>query len=186
VAKRFTRKTLSGLHGIYESSAVVERHEAFSFLFKYESLEFKVSGPFYKSPSLFKQEVSEQFKAIGGTKVRGARKHLNYRLTEYLATVAKINKHLNLAAPPSWRDADEHFRWLVDYQIPPCNTYRQIARNVKKDESTVREGIRRSASLIGLTLRSSHADKRVGRPKGARDKKPRRRAESARQKLRGN
>ena len=179
-------RRLSGLHRLYQSSAAVEEHNAFSFRFRYETLEFEVSGPFYKSPSAFRQEVEVQFRAVGGSRIRGARKYLDHRLREYFAEVDKVKIELDLVTPPSWRKADDFFTWLVDYQLPPCKTYRQIAREVKKHEKTVREGIQRVASLIGLTLRSSDADKRLGRPKGARDRARRRRVDRRREKVRGN
>jgi len=65
-------RRLSGLRGLYQSSAAVEEHDAFSFRFRYETLEFEVSGPFYKSPSAFRQEVEVQFRAVGGSKIRSA------------------------------------------------------------------------------------------------------------------
>ena len=177
---------LSGLHSIFQSSMAVEARHTFLFRFSFEEVTFEVSGPFYKSPTAFRQEVENHFKAANGPKLRGARKHLAYELGEYLEKVGKINTELNLTLPPGLRKADVYFTWLVDYQIPPGKNYRQIAREASKDEKTVREGIQRLASLIGLTLRSNEADKHLGRPKGAKDRASRRRVERRSEKVRGN
>jgi hypothetical protein len=168
-------RRLSGLHGICESSMSVEDRGAFSFTFKDGSVQITVSGPFYKSIAAFKREVNNRFSEADGNKIRGARKLLEHRLNEYLDSVNKITKELNLAKPRNWRKFDEHLRWLVDHQVPPCKTYRQIGRDALKDEATVREAIRRCASVIGLTLRSNEEDKKLGRPEGAKDRRPRQR-----------
>jgi hypothetical protein len=175
-----------GLHSRFQSSAAVEERDALLFRFKYDTVQFELSGPFNKSIAAFRQEVEVQFKTVGGPRIRGARKHLDYRLREYFAEVDKVTVELDLTAPPSWRKADDFFKWLVGYQLPPVKTYRQIGREVKKHEKTVREGIQRVASLIGLTLRSNEADKRLGRPKGAKDRAPRRRVDRRKEKVRGN
>jgi len=180
-----TERRLCGLHGICESSMAVEEQGGFSFTFRDGSLKISVSGPFYKPISAFRREVNDRFREAGGTKVRGARKQLDYLLKEYLASVAEVTKKLDLTAPRNWRKLEEHLRWLVDYQIPPCKTYREIARNTQKNEKTIREAIHRSACLIGLTLRSNADDKKLGRPQGSKDKKPRNRVDHRKQKVRG-
>jgi len=174
-----------GLHQGFQSNVAVEERDALMFRFRYETLHFELSGPFNKSIAAFRQEVEVQFKSVGGPTIRGARKHLDYSLRKYFAKVEKVRSELDLKAPPRWRKADEFLRRLVDYQLPPCKTYRQVARDVKRDDRTVSEGIQRIASLIGLTLRSNEADKFLGRPKGARDKKPRRRVDRRREKCGG-
>jgi hypothetical protein len=154
------------------------------FVFRHDTLAFTVEGPFSQSPTQFKHQVEERFKALGGPTIRGARKSLEFRLADYRDQVAKARKVLKLEAPPV-RWAADHFLWLIKYQLPPCMKYREIGREFSKDEKTVREGIQRAASLIGLTLRSSESDKRLGRPKGAKDKYPRHRVDRRREKLRG-
>ncbi len=179
-------RNFCALRGLFQSNVVVEERDAFTFKFKYEALEFEVSGPFSKSLSDFRQEIDRKFNALRGPTVRGARKHLNYRLRKYLARLSDVAKDLNLAPPPGWRKTEVYLAWLIEYQIPDCKTYRQIAREVNRDEKTVRKGIQRAASHIGLALRSAKADRHLGRPKGAKDKGPRRRVESIKRKLRGN
>jgi hypothetical protein len=152
----------------------VEEYGVYSFSFVHENLSFSVTGPFFKSPAQFKQEVEERFKALGGPAIRGARKALAFQLGEYREQVAKARRDLNLDAPPV-RWAEDHFTWLIKYQLPPCMKYREIGREFSKDEKTVREGIKDVADLMDLTLRSSERDKHSGRPKGVRETKPRRR-----------
>lgn len=144
------------------------------FSFKYQDLNFMAEGPFFRSSAQFKHEVEQSFRALRGPSVRGARKALEYQRRSYLDGVAKIRKELNLQVTPV-RWAEDHFKWLIHYQIS-CMTYRGIGREFRRDEKTVREGIQDVAKLMDLTLRSSEADKYLGRPKGAKDKKPRHRA----------
>src|SRR5690242_2049920 len=97
-----TERRLCGLHGICESSMAVEEQGGFSFTFRDGSLKISVSGPFYKPISAFRREVNDRFREAGGTKVRGARKQLDYLLKEYLASVAEVTKKLDLTAPRNW------------------------------------------------------------------------------------
>jgi hypothetical protein len=159
----------------FESNMRVEEYGGYSFSFVHESLPFSVTGPFFKSPAKFKQEVEDRFKALGGPAIRGARKALKFQLGEYREQVAKARRDLNLEAPPV-RWAEDHFRWLIKYQVPPCMKYREIAKEIRKNDKTVSEGIQDVARLLGLTLRSSEQDKHSGRPKGVRETTPRRRA----------
>jgi len=175
-----------GVSNQFQSNTEVEERGAFSFTFKYKHLEFSVIGPFSKSVPEFKREVEKEFEARGGRSVRSARKSLRYELDKYLIEVDRVSSALGLKAPRARWSTANHLSWLTQYQLVPCKTYRQVAREIHKHEATVREGVQRTASLISLTLRSTEADKRSGRPKGARDKKPRHRVESGRQKLRGN
>jgi hypothetical protein len=176
---------------IFTQAEIIQsfRHkDLHEFTFSHEQLNFTVEGPFYRPIVEFKQEVRKEFEARGGRTFRSARKSLLHQLHSYLDAVGDAANELNLKEPPiRRRAAKEHIKWLIDYQLPPCKTYRQIAREVreKEDDKTVREGIQRAASLIGLNLRSSEADKRLGRPKGAKDKNPRHRVDRRREQLRG-
>lgn len=173
---------------IFTQAEIVQsfRHESLhEFTFKHEDVRFTVEGPFFRPVVQFKQEVRKEFEARGGRAFRGAEKSLQHQLRIYLDAVGTVTKERNLEEPPVRWAAEQHCFWLIEYQLAPCKTYRQVARDVKKDEKTVREGIQRFASLIGLTLRTSEADKRLGRPKGAKDKKPRHRVDQRREQLRG-
>lgn len=55
-------------------------------------------------------------------------------------------------SPARTRKTDEHLKWLVLRQVAPGDKYRNIAESSGKAESTVREGVRKAAALIGLQL----------------------------------
>jgi hypothetical protein len=152
----------------YQSNVEVEERGAFSFVFESDRIRFEVPGPFNKFIPAFKEEVEKTFVALAGPSIPGARKSLRHRLAMYLEEVERVRQELGLKKPPVRWAAGEHFNWLINYQIPPCMNYRQIA-GVDKDEKTVREGIEDVARLVGLTLRRSKA----GRPKGSKDTGPR-------------
>jgi hypothetical protein len=136
----------------YQSNVEVEERGVFCFIFEYDRIRFEVPGPFNKFIPSFKEEVEKRFLALGGPSVPGARKALRHSLFAYLEEVERVRKHLGLERPPVRWAAGEHFNWLVNYQIPPCMNYRQIA-GTDKDDKTVREGIQDVARLIGLPLR---------------------------------
>lgn len=157
----------------------------FEFNYKFEKLRFTQEGPFWIPIAEFKRKVANEFKAAGGSVVRGARKALIYQRDVYLNSVNRVAERLNLREPPL-RWSEDHFRWLIHYQVPPLMNYREIGRTVKKNEKTVREGIQDVAKLIDLKLRPAHVDRYRGRPKGAKDAAPRRRVDNRRGKVRGN
>jgi hypothetical protein len=70
----------------------------------------------------------------------------------------------------------EHFNWLVDYQVAPTKEYKEIAQEIDvKDRPTIdaiKKSIRRLSKLIEISLRKS---KSLGRPKGIKETKTRRR-----------
>lgn len=170
----------------YQSNVEVEERGVFSFILEYDRIRFEVPGPFNKFIPSFKEEVEKSFVASGGPSIPGARKALRYRLAAYLEEVERVRKELGLEEPPVRWTADDHFRWLINYQITPCMNYREIGRIADKDEKTIREGTQDVADLIGLKLRSADSDKYRGRPKGSKDKAPRRRVDRRREQVRGN
>ncbi len=48
---------------------------------------------------------------------------------------------------------DKHFEWLARYQVVP-ESYGEVGQVVHADRSTVRDAVRKTADLIGLTLRA--------------------------------
>lgn len=62
---------------------------------------------------------------------------------------------------------EKHFIWLIDFQVPPVKTFREIKDEIDIQDSMnvsgVERGIRKLAKTIGLTLRKSP---KTGRPKG--------------------
>ncbi|HEX7720807.1 MAG TPA: hypothetical protein VF397_01530 [Pyrinomonadaceae bacterium] len=156
------------------------------FAFQSDLVPFKVEGPFFKSLTEFRREVLLRFQVEGGRGIRGERKRLDYQIESYIEKFEAAAKRLKLnQTRVRWADED-HFVWLINYQCPPCKGYREIGRAIAKHEKTIREGVHGVAQRIGLTLRSPECEKRLGRPKGAKDKEPRLRVDRGRQKLRGN
>jgi len=169
-----------------EGSARLRKQGRADFAFPSDLIPFKVEGPFFKSLTEFRQEVILRFQVEGGQSIRGERKRLDYQIDSYLKRFEVAAQRLRLSQTRvRWGDEDD-FVWLINYKCAPCKGYREIGRTFAKNEKTIREGIQGVAQRIGLTLRSAERDKRLGRPKGARDKKPRHRVESRRPKLRGN
>lgn len=140
------------------------------FSFKYKRVEITVDGPIFQPVPDFKREAERAFKAVGGHRTGGASEAFKEALSLYLSQVDGIVAELRLKNPPRNWAAENQFRWLIEYQVPRVKNYRQIARKVGKDESSIREGVRAAANLIGLTLRSSEPDKHPGRPKGSKNK----------------
>lgn len=175
----------------HEVNEELRKEGVTDFVFESDLMPFTVEGPFFKSLTEFRREVILRFQVEGGQNIKGERKRLDYQVESYLKRFEAAAKRLKLN-PTRVRWSDEHhFVWLIDYECPPCKGYREIGRAMAKDEKTIREGIQGVAQRIGLTLRSPDSDKRLGRPKGARDKKPRHRVSGhrvsgQRLKLRGN
>jgi hypothetical protein len=184
--RALVERQLSGLTIQFQSFAEVEERGVFSFTFQHEKVEFSVPGPFSRSRSEFRRQVQQAFEAGGGGTIRGARKVLQSQLQSYLQQVDKVTEELGLVESRSRWAVDEHFKWLLEYQLPPVKTFRELGREFHKDEKTVREGIRKAAQLVGLSLRSADRDKRLGRPKGAKDRSPRHRVDYGNRKVRGN
>ena len=137
------------------------------FSFERGPVKLTVEGPVFVTVAEFKREAERAFKAAGGHKIGGASEAFKEALGLYLS---RIVAELRLNEPPRNWAAENQFRWLIEYQVPRVRNYRQIAREVGKDESSIREGVRAAAKQIGLTLRSSEPDKHPGRPKGSKNK----------------
>lgn len=161
----------SGLVSQFTSNILVEEAGAFTFSFVCEEIELKVSGPFNKTWKQFEHDVDREFRNAGGPIVRGARKQLKLKLQDYRERVEQLAKDMDLVKAPVMWAVDQHLEWLVQFQVPPCNAYKQTAAIYGKDERTIREGVAVVARLIDLPLRQS----RAGRPTGVKETVPRRR-----------
>jgi hypothetical protein len=71
---------------------------------------------------------------------------------ELAAVEAEAEQHGMVRAPVK-RTGDEHFAWLVRFQVQG-ESYAEIARSVCKERQTVAEAIRKTAALVDLPLRS--------------------------------
>lgn len=140
-------------------------------------IDFEAIGKFVWFPS---KQIREQF--VEGTlaelkiqieKNRKAlksyesftKKHFEAELTKYCN---KIEKSLpkNWARTPLKYSEEKHFDWLVDFQVTPCKSYTQIAKENNVDLKTVREAINGLAKIVGIARRKA---KHTGRPKGSKD-----------------
>ena len=144
------------------SNEIVAEHGVFSFTFKYKQLEFTVDGPFDYSTSAFKAEIKRQFEAIEGQKVRGVRTALANQLRVYLSDVAKVKKTLKLKEPPMLPAAQEHFKWLVEFLVPPTKKLAELAAIYSKPEQTISDGINRASRLIGIELHRHRPGRKQG------------------------
>jgi len=150
---------LRGLANQFQTSSEIERLGLLSYVFKYDAVEFRVTGPFSKSIAAFKREVYQEFQTRDGKSVRGAKKALDFKLGAYLNKIRPVTTRLGMKAPHTRWAMHGHLNWLVQYQVPPNKTFREVARQVGKHERTIRDGIRVAANFIGITLRSSEKDK---------------------------
>ena len=95
----------------------------------------------------------------------------NNEVKRYIAEIEKTYKGREFLTPPK-KQNDEHFRWLIDYQIPPIKSYAELARENSLTNKTIRQGIESVIELIGLKLRPA---KRTGRTVGIKETQTRRR-----------
>ncbi len=76
------------------------------------------------------------------------------------------------AAPKNWNKTPQkysenrHFEWLIDFQVSPCKSYTEIAKENKVDLKTVREAVQKLAKTIGISIRKAN---RTGRTKGTKN-----------------
>lgn len=144
--------------------------------FTFEYGDIKVSEtwfPNWKHKKAFRDEMMERFnkklfyQRTEGLEIKlGTKSRFEKELTEYIRKMdLKTNK--KFCRTPRKNTGERHFLWLIEYQIPPCKNYRQIATENNSDIKTVREGIARVAEQIGLKLRKPTSG---GRPKGSTTK----------------
>lgn len=145
-----------------------------AFTFEYSDIKISETWfPNWKHKKVFREEMMEQFNKKFFIRLTerleiklGTKSRFEKALTEYIREV-DLKKNKNFRRSPRKNTGERHFLWLIDYQIPPCKNYRQIARENNSDIKTVREGIARVAEQIGLKLRKKTSG---GRPKGATTK----------------
>ncbi len=91
---------------------------------------------------------------------RWLRKQFDQDLVAYLDAVEKQMETAGLVKTPTKRprrggDSMQHFDWLVRFQVQGWTQARIAAENSNLDISTVADALRSSATLIGLTRRST-------------------------------
>jgi hypothetical protein len=133
------------------------------FHFKYEGIEFRVEGPFFKSTPEFRQGVKQAFIAAGGKNDWGALQVFDLELNEYLQKVISLAEKLNLKEPSARWATENHFMWLIEYQIPERLDENTISQKYSVPQKTVDDGIKAACRLIGL---SKPAESLKGRKRG--------------------
>jgi len=93
------------------------------------------------------------------------KRKFNAKLTYYCNEIEKSLPE-NLKKTPQKYSENKHFEWLIDFQVTPCKSYTQIAKENKADLKTVREAVQNLAKIIGISLRKAN---RTGRTKGTKN-----------------
>lgn len=117
------------------------------FHFQLKQVNFTFASPLESSTARFKSEVLQKFESF----VKGAREALLSEMDLYLDRLAAITEGMELSEPPI-RWAEDHFKWLVEYQVNGT-AIQQLARSYLGDVDkrvVIRDGIRNAAQLIGL------------------------------------
>lgn len=85
---------------------------------------------------------------------RGIKRAFICSTASHVAIVKAAALEHGFRVTPTKRD-DAHFMWLVHYQVQMPNlSLEKIARKYNQELKTISDGIKRTAQLIGLTLRS--------------------------------
>lgn len=90
--------------------------------------------------------------------------HFEKQLTKYCNEIEK-NLPANFSRTPQKYDGEKHFEWLIDYQVTPFNSFREIAKTNSTDKKTISEPVKDLANMIGLSLRNA----KRGRPLGVKN-----------------
>ncbi len=145
-----------------------------AFIFEYSGIKISETWfPNWKHKKVFREEITEQFnrqllfRLTERLEINiGTKSRFEEELTAYIRKV-DMKKNKNFFRTPRKNTGNRHFLWLIEYQIPPCKTFQQIAEENNSNIKTIREGIARVAELIELKLRKPTLG---GRPKGAKTK----------------
>jgi hypothetical protein len=151
------------------------------FTFGWRKMSFEHAGWNYlqEGKEEWRKKVEEQFdifkdqhKAKGQPVPKGALTALRKKLTSYLKKQdaekqITVNQHelVKSAKKITEQGPERHMQWLAMYQIPPCQTYGEIAVLAGRESETIRKSVGAAAKLIGLTRRN--AGEHAGRPIGS-------------------
>ena len=92
------------------------------------------------------------------------KRHFEIKLKEYCNEM-EHNLPANYVRTPQKYAGEKHFEWLIDYQVTPNKSFREIAEVNKTDKKTISEPVKELAEILGLSLRKS----KQGRPSGTKD-----------------
>jgi hypothetical protein len=80
-----------------------------------------------------------------------------------------VKEHGLVKRPRNYADhaLEDHIKWLIMYQIPPCQKYGEIAELFGKGRVTIRKSVEAAAKRIDLPLRNPR--EHTGRPVGSKN-----------------
>lgn len=177
-------------------SAQIPKPQEFKFIWTQEIKRKRVAvfeikdnwSPLVLSKETFKKRVENQLwskffsyfakklDSLAGkiSEVSGKLNEFQKRVNKYTSKVESLYE--NVATPTVLKKGrDKHFRWLINYQIPPVKSYEQLSKENSVTRKAISDGIKSASKILGLTLRQTQ---KSGRPKGAKDSNKRRRADS--------
>ena len=133
------------------------------FIFEFKGVSYRDPGwsPFFQDVGEWKKKVKDEFRAQlqsrrdqGKSAPKGIIEAFHKRAKEHVDFLRSAAEKCGLKVAPRKRDYD-HFKWLVHYHVQAPNwSLRVIAEKYNADPKTVSDGIKRTARLIGLTLRN--------------------------------
>lgn len=146
----------------FYKEAYGEDESKYGFHFEYREFTFKSSGwsPFFQEIGEWKEKVTneflselELFRMKHNRIPKGTKQAFKQRTKEHVDKLRLATQKLGFKPAPKKWDLT-HFRWLIYYQVQKPNwSYERIAKANGTDDKTVSSGIKRTAELIGLTLR---------------------------------
>jgi hypothetical protein len=99
----------------------------------------------------------------------GKFKDFHKKLDRYISKVETAIKPF-VTKTVAKKSGDKHFRWLIEYQIPPIKSYNKLSIKYDVDRRAVMDGIKNVSELLCLTL---HPPSKGGREKNVKDLIPR-------------
>jgi hypothetical protein len=146
---------------------------AYGFNFEYKEFSFHSEGwsPFYEEIGEWKDRVTrafqselDSFRSEHNSIPKGIKQAFARGTKEHVDSLRSAARKLGYEPAPKKLYFD-HFRWLVYYQVrKPNQSFERIAKEHGAGIKTVSSGIKRTARLIGLKLRSPLPAGRKQRP----------------------
>lgn len=153
------------------------------FAFEHEGVRFEAEGWNYlqQGKEEWKKGVEQKFDTFRQHRLarklpvpKGMLTALRKELADYVrkqdaAKRAIVKEHGLVKRSRSYADhgPEERVRWLVMYQIPPCQRYAEIAEQAGQSNETIRKYVTAAAESVELPLRakSLHAGSPAGKPR---------------------
>lgn len=111
-----------------------------------------------------KTRIDENHKALKSYETF-TKKHFKAEITKYCNNLEKLLPKDWVRTPVKYSE-EKHFEWLVEFQVTPCKSYTQIAKENNVHLTTVKENVEKLAQKISISLRKAE---HTGKPKGTKD-----------------